>query len=126
MEKDKIKPDAQGSDSISLPQSMRLLRMIESLGLKPDTVDGLRRVILVEDTQVQDSRPGAQVKPVPQFAAEDLTGSIIVPITPVPEPRPTRGAVLADHTNPIQPLPTMEAAKAATTRLDLALEAELK
>src|SRR5262245_1094511 len=109
MEKDKIKPEAHGSDDISVPQSLRLLRMIESLGLKPDTIDGLRRAILVEDTQVEDSRPGAQSKPAPQFAADEITGTITVPITPAPEQRPTRGAVLAEHTNPNQPLPTMEA-----------------
>ncbi|MDQ3232206.1 MAG: hypothetical protein M3Q07_10330, partial [Pseudobdellovibrionaceae bacterium] len=129
MEKDKIQsvaPTVQSSDEFSLPQSARLLRMIEKLGLKPDTIEGLRRSILVDDTQAKDSRPGAHGKPAPQFATDEVTGTISVPIAVQPEPRPTRGAVLADHTHSTQPLPTMENAKAATTRLDHALEAELK
>lgn len=129
MEKDKLPAqsnDSQALDKRSAPQNLRLLRMIESLGLKPDTIEGLRRSLMDEDTQGKDVRPGALGKPAMQFAQDEVTGSITVPIAALQEQRPTRGAIAAEHTNPNQPLPPMEAVKAASVRIDSALEAELK
>ncbi len=136
MEKDKNKPtihDLQALDDFALPQSLRLLRMIEKLGLKPDTIEGLRRSILVEDTPKERSAPnkhdgrlGAKGPEGPQFGIDEITGSISVPVNPFQERRPTRGASLAEHTNPAAAPATVEAARAATARLDHALEAELK
>ncbi len=134
MDKEKSKQSSDETwvgDDLNQPQSMRLLRMIEKLGLKADTVAGLRRSILNEDSpkalpEALEHRPGAVRSTAPQFGGEENTGSLSIPVARLQDPRSTQGAMLADFTNPDQPLPTMDAAKAATVRLDHALEAELK